>query len=116
MWHLKLKGGLELSENQVGVWDRVPANVEIEAVAFVVARQSNIPPFVMDFRGYDAYCCARVANASIGAHSVVGYAVSLRKRDQVHEVILTPDGMHFRTMSIDKHDLPEHCWRYATKE
>ena len=111
MWHLKLRGGVEISEQQVRTWDGVPNDVEIEKAALVLPRPGG-KLYVIDLPGYERYCIARSVAAGIGVSvTESGYCLYGQYRDGVTELEVLPSGMRMKSYPIDKCDLPERCWR-----
>jgi hypothetical protein len=110
MWLLKLKGGVELTEGQLEYWDNVPMDVEIEALALVQSRNGKM--LVHDFRGYEEYCCARMAVAGSGGPGEnIGYCMYGVKAKIVTETEITRDGTRTKSYPREKSDVPERCWR-----
>ena len=111
MWLLKLRGGVEMTESDLGCWDNVPANVDIEALAIAIQRE-NARPYVMEYKGYERYCCARVSHAGQGLNGIpIGYSVTAIKDGQVFEHDILPDGMRFKSYPEEKCQVPERCFR-----
>ncbi len=111
MFLLKLKGGIELTEAELGSWDNVPANAEIEALAIAVPRP-GANPYIIDYKGYELYCCARIGSAAQGVEgSSIGYSVALIKDRQVTEHDILPEGMRLRSYPEDKCEIPTRCFR-----
>jgi hypothetical protein len=114
MWLLKCKGGLELTEADLGTWDAVPINAEIEALALAIARD-NAPPYVLEYKRFERYCCSRIGSsvAGLGGH-VVGYSVAVEKGGLVIEQDIFPAGMRLTAVSVYWSQIPERCWRRGT--
>src|SRR5437016_4767903 len=111
MWHLRLSGGVEISEQQMRNWDQVPQDVEIDRAALIFQRPGTVP-YVIELSGYERYCIARSASASCaGAGSEQGYCLYGQYRDSVSEIEVLPSGMRMKSYSMDKCQLPERCWR-----
>jgi len=111
MWLLKLKGGLELTEAELGAWDNVPTNTEIEALALAIPRD-GAPPYVLEYKHFERYCCSRIGNSVTGvAGLVVGYSVALEKGGLVIEQDIYPSGMRLMAFGAAASQIPERCWR-----
>ena len=115
MWHLKLSGGVEVSEQQMRNWDQVPNDAEIHKAAVIFQRPGDLP-YVIEMSGYDRYCVARcvsVGFASVGGDH--GYCLYGTRSDQVTELEVLPSGMRLKMYSFDQCQLPEHCWRNGSR-
>jgi len=111
MWHLRLKGGVEISEETMRYWDNVPSDAELEKAALILPRPGG-QFYVIDFAGYEGYCIARTVTTGIaGAISEQGYCLYGVRSDQVTELEVLPSGMRMRSYPIEKCQLPERCWR-----
>jgi hypothetical protein len=111
MWLLRLKGGLELTESELGYWDNVPAGADIDALAFSIPRE-GAPPYTIEYNGYEEYCCAKVGSAAQGMEgSPLGYQVIVVKHGVVLEHDLLPDGMRLRMYPREKCQVPDRCFR-----
>ena len=111
MWLLKLRGGLEITEHELGTWDRVPVNAEIDALAFSMPRD-NAPPYVLEYRSFERYCCSRIGAAMPGAAGhCVGYSVAVEKNGVVIEQDIYPTGMRLTAQDAERSRIPERCWR-----
>lgn len=111
MWHVKLKGGLEISEQQVSYWDNVPQDAEIEKAALILPRPGG-KMFVIDLTGYDRYCIAHSVSAGVaGGVMEQGYCLYGARGEQVSELEVLPSGMRMKSYSMDQSQLPERCWR-----
>jgi len=111
VWHLKLTGGVEISEHQIRTWDQVPKDVEIDRAALIVQRPGAVP-YVLELRGYERYCIARSVSTGFGSGGgEQGYCFYGQYRDLVSELEVLPSGMRMKSYSMDKCQLPERCWR-----
>ena len=111
MWHLKLRGGLEISEQQMRNWDQVPSDVEIDRAALIFQRPGTVP-YVIELSGYERYCIARSVSAGFaGAGSEQGYCLYGGKSNLVTELEVLPSGMRMKMYSLEQCHLPERCWR-----
>ncbi len=110
MWLLKLKQGVELTEKQMGFWDNVPANVEIEAVAFAMPR-TNAQPYILEMRGYEEYCIERMSSSVAGRDQSIGYCLLGAKDHVVFKVEILSSGMRFESHARYSLSLPDRCWR-----
>jgi hypothetical protein len=111
MWHLRLKGGLELSEQELGNWDAVPATAEIDRAGLCLARAGE-RVFVIEIAEMEAYAIARTAAGVVGGALIAnGYCLYGRRGEVVTELTILPSGMQMKSYPIDKCDLPERCWR-----
>jgi len=111
MWLLKLHGGLELTEQELGNWDAVPVNAEIEALALAIPRD-GAPPYVLEYKHFERYCCSRIGTSVAGlAGNVVGYSVALEKAGLVIEQDIFPNGMRLMAFGAARSSIPERCWR-----
>ena len=103
MWMLKLKGGLELTEKELGVWDNIRTDSEIEALGVAIDRGPGQPPYVIDVRGYTEICCAKMAQAAPGgAPQMTGYCIYCVRGDEVTEFKITTHGIALFSYSRDK--------------
>jgi hypothetical protein len=111
MWHLRLSGGVEISERQVRTWDNVPKEVEIEKAALVLPRSGGTF-YMIELPGYERYCIARSVSSIIaGAVMEQGYCLYGQYRDWVTELEVLPSGMRMKSYAMEKCQLPERCWR-----
>ena len=110
MWMLRLKQGIEITEDQVQYWDNVPANVEIEAVAFAMPR-TNAQPYILEMKGYEEYCIERVGNSVAGMDLSIGYCLLGAKDHMVFKVEIQPAGMRFESYARYTSKTPDRCWR-----
>jgi len=110
MWMLKLRDGLEITEEQMKFWDNVPSNVEIKALAFAVPRR-DAPPYVLEMKGYEEYCIERMGASVEGLERVIGYCLLASKDRQVFKVEIHPSGMRFESYHRASSKTPDRCWR-----
>lgn len=111
MWLLRLKNGVELTEQDLGCWDNVPADAEIAALAIAIPRE-GATPYIIEWKDYERYCCARIGQAAQGAiGNVVGYSVNVVKAGQVLEHDILCNGMKLRTYVEEKCAVPARCFR-----
>ena len=111
MWLIKLHDGLELTELELGTWDNVPPNAEIESLSLAIARD-NAPPYVLEYRRFEAYCCSRIGSSVAGlAGNVVGYSVAVEKNGLIIEQDIYPHGMRLTAQGAEKSQIPSRCWR-----
>jgi len=111
MWLIKIEGGIELTEADLGCWDNVPANAEIEALAFDIPRD-QARPYIVEYKNFERYCCARIANSATGlAGKAVGYSVAVEKGGMVFEHDIFADGMRLQAQAVARTQIPERCWR-----
>src|SRR6266567_9183787 len=102
MWHLRLSGGVEISEQQMRNWDQVPKDVEIDSAALIFQRPGALP-YVIELSGYERYCIARSVSAGFaGAGSEQGYALYGGKSDLVTELEVLPSGMRMKMYALDQ--------------
>jgi hypothetical protein len=110
MWVLRLKGGTEITEEQMRFWDNVPQNVEIEALAMAIQRQ-GAAPYILEMKGYEEYCVERMGAFVAGATRMTGYCLLGIKDAQVFKVEVRPDGMRFESYHRYTSKTPDRCWR-----
>jgi len=111
MWMLKLKEGLEVTENELKHWDNVPQDVEISSLALGIQRDRGLPPFILHFEGYDQICCAKMASTTPGAPLVVGHAIYCVKGEDVNEIKVFSNGIKIRNYPIGKMTLKQSALR-----
>lgn len=110
MFLLKLKGGLELTEAEVKVWDNVPTDIEIKKLALGLPT-GNGKFIIFDLSGYQEYCCAKVGSGSLGGPTFVGYCLYGALNGQVTETMILQGGIKQMSYPREKCELPMHCWR-----
>lgn len=111
MWMLKLKGGLQVTEKELGFWDRIPEDVEISSLALAIPRSSTPKPFILHFEGYDQICCAKMAMAALGAATMVGHRIYCVKGDYVNELTVTAEGIKTKNYPIGELTLKSSALR-----
>ena len=111
MWMLRLKTGLEITEQELNYWDNVPADVEIVALALSLHRH-GLPPFIIEVTGYEEVCCAIVGQAIMGGSSnLVGRAIYCVKNNSVNELRILNNGISLRSYPKEKLELRSSCLR-----
>jgi hypothetical protein len=114
MWLLRIKGGLEVTEAELGRWDNVPADAAIEALAFTIAREGALP-YVLEYKGFERYCCARIATAAHGLRGLaVGYSIAVQQGGMVFAHDILANGMRFTARPEGRCGIPDRCWRRGT--
>lgn len=115
MWMLKLRGGVELTEGECQVWDNVPNSAEIEKLAFSIVR-NDAKPYIIEYAGFEEYCCARIANAFQGGDGrFIGYSIAVVKNGVVLEHDIFLDGMRLKLYPRDKCQTPDRCFRRGAR-
>ncbi len=112
MWLLRLKSGLEVTEQELSCWDNVPLNAEIASLAMTLERK-DAKPYVIEYEGYEEYCCSRVGVSVQGGPSLqcVGYDVMVSKNGMVLEHEILTEGMRLKMYPRDKCEVPEKYFR-----
>lgn len=114
MWMLRLKSGIELTEKDVGVWDNVPADAEISSVGLAIARGGGQLPYVIDVRGFEEVCVARMGSSIGGRQKMIGFVVFGVANDHVTEFTIRTDGVGLKSYHRDKLTLRPECLRRMT--
>lgn len=111
MWMLKLKGGVELTEKEIGSWDNVPSDVEIEALAIGIQR-NGFKPYIIDVKGYEEICCAKMGSSIGGAPGkMIGWVVFGLRGETVTEFSIRTEGVELKSYHRDKLTLRPSCLR-----
>ncbi len=111
MFLLKYKGGLVVSEKEVGCWDNVPAQPDIESLAVVLPR-NNAAPFVIEVGGYEEICCAKLGKGVPGAPQVVvGNVIYGVNGHVVTEFTVEREGIKLQSYSKSRLTLRPDCLR-----
>ncbi len=101
MFLLRLKGGIEVSEKELGCWDNVPVNVEIEALGIGIERP-GIKPYIVEVKGFEEICCAKMGS-SLGAQAkMVGWVVFGVRGETVTEFFIGTEGVKLKSYPRDK--------------
>jgi len=111
---LRLKGGIELTEKEVGIWDNVPADVEISSVGLAIARGGNQLPYVIDVRGFEEVCVAKMASSVGGLQKMIGFVVFGVSNNHVTELTIRANGIGLKSYHRDKLTLRPECLRRMT--
>lgn len=112
MWMLRLKGGIEMTEKDIGVWDNVPEDVEIEAVAIAIQRQPGQPPYIVEMKGFNEICLGKLGSAVPGGSAkMIGFVAFCIGGDQVTEFTIRTDGVSLKAYHRDQLTLRPSCLR-----
>ena len=113
MFMLRLKGGIELTEKEVGCWDNVPGDVEIESLGIGIER-NGLKPYIVEVKGYEEICCAKLGS-SLGRESkMVGWIVFGVRGETVTEFSIRIDGVQLKSYPRDKLTLRTSTLRKMT--
>ncbi len=113
MWMLRLKSGIELTEKDIGVWDNVPADAEIVNLGLAIHRNGQ-PPYVIDVRGFEEVCLARMGSNIGGLSKMIGFVIFGVTNTQVTEFTIRMDGVSLKSYHRDKLTLRPECLRRMT--
>ena len=101
MWMIKLKGGIEMTEKELRYWDNVPKDAEIEAVGIAIPREGGQEPYIVDLRGFDRICLAKVGSAvGGGPGKITGFAAFGVKGESVTEFMIGLSGVSLKAYPI----------------
>jgi hypothetical protein len=101
MFMLKLKGGIEVTEKEVGCWDNVPVNVEIESLGIGIERK-GFKPYIVEVKGYEEICCAKMGSSLGGESRMIGWAVFGVRGETVTEFCIGSEGVQLKSYPRDK--------------
>ncbi len=114
MWMLRLKGGIEITEKEMGCWDNVPADVEIASLGIAIQRNGQ-PPYVISVKGYEEICCGKVGSSGMGGPSkMVGFVIFGVANNHVTEFTIKADGVMLKSYPRDKLTLQPSALRRMT--
>ena len=110
MWMLRLKSGLEMTEAELGSWDNVPADAEIVNLGLAIQRKDQ-PPYVIDVRGFEEGCVAKMGSSVGGRSKMLGFVVFGVANNHVTEFAIRTDGVGLKSYHRDKLTLRPECLR-----
>jgi hypothetical protein len=101
MFMLKLKGGIEITEKEVGCWDNVPVNVEIESLGIGIERQ-GLKPYIVQVKGYEEICCAKMGSSLGKETRMIGWVVFGVRGETVTEFSIGGEGIELKSYPREK--------------
>ncbi len=111
MWMLKLKGGIEATEKELKLWDNVPQDAEIEALALAIERNGH-PPYIVEVKGYEEICCGKLGSVvGGGPGKIIGWVIFAVSNSHVSEFTIRNDGVSLKSYHRDKLTLNPSCLR-----
>lgn len=112
MWMLRLKTGLEMTEQEVGCWDNIPRTIEIQSFALGIPRSGGLPPYIIEVSGYEEMCCGKVGSVIAGTPArLTGHVIFAIRNDTVTEFTVRGDGISMKSYPRDKLTLREDTLR-----
>lgn len=110
-WMIRTKEGLEITEKEFGYWDNIPSDIEIKSLGVGIARH-NQTPYIIDVKGFEEICCAKIGTAGVGGPgTTVGIVVYCVANKQVTEFTITLAGVSLKSYPRDKLTLRPSCLR-----